>query len=197
MIGIIIYEKNNDSYLGTGTPICLSDYCEHKKLGDKIKKYIDSYIDYETQRITFSPYAMYDAKELCSDLQKDNIDVGILLYCDCDERLYEYAEDFIGYDVCSCDYFASPLGLNYLALTSESLEILADCGITDAYPFVENLDDEVRYGYADKLNSYMLFEDKEAADEIAEYCNWLDAQYDDFLEGFGDFRTVRIYKVEV
>lgn len=196
MTGLIIYEVEGSSYLGTAAPSCLSDYCEHKKLGAMVKKYIDSYLDFETQLITLRPYSIYDAKELCAEFKKNRIDTGIILYCDCDEKPYEYTEEFIGFDVCAGDYYVSPLGLGYLEMTSEDIEYMGESEFTNDYPFFENLDDDVRYGYADKLNDSGLFDDKETADEIAEYCNWLSAQYDDVFEGLGDFRVVKIYKVK-
>ena len=196
MTGLIIYENNGSSYLGTATPNCLSDYYEHKRLGEQIQRYFDNYLDFETQLIKLSSYSIYDAKELCNELKRNHIDADIILYCDYDENPFEYTEEFIGYDVCAGDYYVSPLGLGYLKMTREEIEYMAESELTDDHPFFENLDDDVRYGYADTLNEYGLFADKEMADEIAEYCNWLDAQYDNVFEGIGGFRVVKIYKVK-
>lgn len=195
MTGLIICEKQEEMYCGVGATNCLGDFCENKKVGEKVRAYIDRYIDFDSQLIALSPYSIYDAKELCSLLNKNGIETMLLLYCDTDEKPYEYTEEFIGYDVCAEDYYTSVLGMDYLTMSSEEIQYMDD-EFTNDFPFFENISDEVRSEYANQLNEYGLFDSIDTAGEIEEYCNWLAAQYDDIFEGLGSFKTVKMFIVK-
>ncbi|MCM1285098.1 MAG: hypothetical protein NC213_04760 [Acetobacter sp.] len=193
MTGLIIYENQGSSYKGVATPCCLGDYCENSKIGDSVFQYIDQYIDFESQLIKLNSYSIYYAEALCQQFKKIGVDTGILIYCDVDEIPHESTDDFLGYDVCAEDYYTSPLGMEYLEFTSEDIEFMVDEEVSDDFPFFENISNEVRHEYEQQLNKHKLFDNLETAEEIAEYCNYLTAQYDNIFEGLKNFKIVKIY----
>lgn len=185
MTGIIICTKNED-YCGVYQLNCFAEYLEDKRLGDEVQRFMENYVDGESQLIEFSPYALYDARELAEKISRRSDDTQTIIFADKNESIDENLAEFIGYDVCADDYYTSPVGMGYLGEVDE-YDKSAD------EPFFDNLSNEVRYEYFEQLNCYGIFDDISPANEIAEYCNWLiDDEYDVFPDA-KSFRTVKIY----
>ena len=187
MTGLIICTES-ETYNGIGSINTLAEYLDDRKIGEEVKRFLESYVEEETQLIVPSPYAIYDAKALAEKVSKRYEATQVLLYSNEESALNAQAE-FIGYDVCADDYYTSPIGLGYLGE-------IAEYDIDGDEPFFENISNEVRYEYFQQLNPYGLFDEAAPAEEIAEYCNWLCSEYADMFQGAENFKIIKIYRMK-
>lgn len=183
MLGLLVCVKNEE-YKGVCQVVCLSDYAEDKKIGGEVQAFLDKYVDEETQLIECSAYSIYDARQLCEKIENRFGDECEVIACSDVDESVDSSLEFIGYDSCADDYYTSVIGMGYLDASQV---------FYDDEPFFEELDLGSRNDYYDKLNEYGLFDDKNDADEITDYCNYLVDEYYDMFQNAENFRTVKIY----
>ncbi|MCM1115368.1 MAG: hypothetical protein NC397_07725 [Clostridium sp.] len=186
MKGLVIFTEEN-GYFGVANLSCLVEYMENDLLADDINDFYSNYINEDTQLAEISIYSVYDAIRIRDKIEENFEPCYVIAHCDLNEDMEDAQLEFIGYDVCADDYYTSPIGLEYLAISLDEAEYTGDM------PFFDNLENSVRYEYNEKRNSYGIFDDKSVAKELAEYCNWLAYDYEGIFYNAKNFRAVKIY----
>lgn len=187
MKGISICDIQPDGYRGVCRGNQLADYMEDKNIGEKITAFLNAYVDDETQEIYCTIAAACEAKQAAALLTEQGADSEVITYNDEHESAGLLGADFLGYDVCSSNFGTSPIadGLIKLGLNEYDESICPE--------FFENIGGDIVKGYAENLNENLLFSDREVAEEVCEYMNYLAQKHDGIFYGDEDFSVFAVF----